>query len=81
MCLTRVCPQRAEGGRLELAHAHAHGDGALSPLQPAPELHHAPLLLHTEVSVSLSLSEDGASRPRRASRSLGGRRLCHLTVN
>ncbi|CAH2101600.1 unnamed protein product [Euphydryas editha] len=37
--------QRAEGGRLEMLGG---GDGALSPLQPAPDLHHAPLLLATE---------------------------------
>ncbi|XP_064292955.1 RING finger protein 44-like [Plodia interpunctella] len=37
--------QRAEGGRLQLL---GNGDGGLSPLQPAPELHHAPLLLATE---------------------------------
>ncbi|CAH0730708.1 unnamed protein product, partial [Brenthis ino] len=37
--------QRAEGGRLEMLGS---GEGALSPLQPAPDLHHAPLLLATE---------------------------------
>lgn len=37
--------QRAEGGRLELLGS---GEGTLSPLQPAADLHHAPLLLATE---------------------------------
>lgn len=47
-----VC-QRAEGGRLEMVGG-AGGEGALSPLQAAPDLHHAaPLLLATEVSQSV----------------------------
>uniref|UniRef100_A0A2A4JE07 RING-type domain-containing protein n=1 Tax=Heliothis virescens TaxID=7102 RepID=A0A2A4JE07_HELVI len=37
--------QRAEGGRLEMVGG---GEGTLSPLQPATDLHHAPLLLATE---------------------------------
>lgn len=37
--------QRAEGGRLEMLGS---GEGTLSPLQPTPDLHHAPLLLTTE---------------------------------
>ncbi|CAH2062566.1 unnamed protein product, partial [Iphiclides podalirius] len=37
--------QRAEGGRLDVMGG---GDGGLSPLQPAPDLHHAPLLLAAE---------------------------------
>ncbi|XP_068625882.1 uncharacterized protein [Battus philenor] len=37
--------QRAEGGRLEVLGG---AEGGLSPLQSAPDLHHAPLLLATE---------------------------------
>ncbi|CAG4936571.1 unnamed protein product [Parnassius apollo] len=37
--------QRAEGGRLDVMGG---GEGGLPPLQPAPDLHHAPLLLATE---------------------------------
>ncbi|KAH9638632.1 hypothetical protein HF086_007766 [Spodoptera exigua] len=37
--------QRAEGGRIEMVGG---GEGTLSPLQPATDLHHAPLLLATE---------------------------------
>ncbi|CAB3231874.1 unnamed protein product [Arctia plantaginis] len=40
--------QRAEGGRLEMVGG---GEGTLSPLQPTPDLHHAPLLLATEYDV------------------------------